>query len=209
MAKRNLSRILVGLLCLLLLPTAAAAAETGSIRVVDIDEPVSLQFVATPDAALTEAFAGAPIEDLTDGTAAVRNARLLQEYAAENRIPGREAAPDESAAVFYDGLEEGLYLIYSLAEEAEFNPFLVKIPTVINDEIIYDVEAAPKEDEPEETTEPSEPPESTEPTGPTEPEPDIPQTGTSVWPRYILLALGTVAVLWGLSDLVLGREKQL
>lgn len=207
MTKRNILRVLAGLLFLLLLPMAASAAETGSICVVDIEEPICLQFVATPAAVLTEAFADAPVESLSESTAAVRNARILFEYAVENQIPGQEAAPDESGVVRFETLEEGLYLIYSLSEEAEFNPFLVKIPTVINDEIIYDVEAAPKEDEPPgETTEPPEP---TGPTDPTEPQaPDIPQTGTSVYPKYILLVLGCCAVALGVVDLIRGREKQ-
>ena len=207
MTKHNILRILGVVLCLLALSTAVSAAETGSIRVVDIDEPICLHFVATPDGVLTEAFADAPVEALSESTAAVRNARILQEYAAQNRIQGREGTL-EDGAVLFEGLEEGLYLVYSLAEEAEFNPFLVKIPTVINEETIYDVEAAPKEDEPpEETTEPTKPDEPSEPVPPDEP--DIPQTGISVYPKYILLFLGCVAVVLGVVELILGKEKQL
>jgi hypothetical protein len=206
--KHNIFRILGVLLCLLALSMAVSAAETGSIRVADIDEPICLHFVATPDGVLAEAFADAAVESLSESTAAVSNARILREYAVENQIRGSEGTPDDEGFVLFNGLEEGLYLVYSLAEEAEFNPFLVKIPTVINDEVIYDVEAARKEEEPpEQTTAPTEPDDPSDPTPPEEP--DIPQTGISVYPKYILLFLGCAIIVLGVVDLILGKEKQL
>lgn len=214
MRKHKSLWLLTALLCLWVMLAGVSATEprTGSLTVVDIDNPICLQYVATPDAALTQAFAGAPVESLSEQTAAVANARILYAWAVEHDIPGLEKESDEDGIVFYGDLAEGLYLVYSLAQEPEFNPFLVKIPTEVAGETIYDVEAAPKEDEPTEPdtppTEPSGPP--TEPdTPPTEPDdPDIPQTGTSVWPKYILLTLGVLAAIAGATDLILGREKQ-
>lgn len=213
MRKNRILCLLLGLLCLF--SFTAAAAETGSLRIVGIDNAVCLYHVATADAVLTEAFALAPVEELTEQQNAVENAKILYAYALENAIAGQEAAPDEEGEVLYTPLEEGLYLVCSLEEEMEFSPFLVSIPTIINDQVIYHVEAKPKEDEPTEPsdpsdpTEPTEPSDPTEPTEPTEPDPDIPQTGTSVIPKYLLMTLGTITVIAGFIDLIRGREQEL
>ena len=208
MRKHKFLWLLAVMLCLLLpLKTMATEPVRGSLTVVDLEHSICLHHVATLDAELTAPFANAPVKDLTAQTTAVTNARILRDYAMESAISGRTQTPDTDGTVFYGDLEMGLYLVYSLAEEAEFQPFLVKIPTEVAGKIIYDVEADPKEDE-EEPTEPDTTP--TEPdTTPTEPPtPNIPQTGTSVWPKYILLALGMLAAIAGFTDLILGREKK-
>ena len=206
MRKQHRFYLVAALLCLSFLPRIVRAAEpqTGSLTVVDIDNTICLQYVAGPDAQLTEAFADAPVEPLTEERYAPANARILHTFALEQRIPGRELGPDDRGSVFFGNLARGLYLVYSLAEEPEFDPFLVRIPTEVAGKIMYHVQAAPKEEPP---TEPdTTPTESTEPTAPTEP--NIPQTGDSVWPKYILLALGVAAALAGIYDLILGREKK-
>lgn len=202
MMKRKILRLAAMLLCLLALAPAASAAETGSLKIVGIESPVCLYHVAAPDGALTEAFASAPVKDFSKDSEAVSNARILGEYAAEKNIPGQTMTPDAKGEVLYTPLDEGLYLICSLAAEPEFQPFLVKIPTIINGENIYHVQAEPKSEGPE----PTEPP--TVPTTPTEPEPEIPQTGTSVWPKYLLLAFGSVITVAGLYDLIRGKEER-
>lgn len=220
MKRNNWIRLLAAALCLLLPVTALAAETPGRLRIVDIDSPLALYRVADAEGVLTAEFADAGVEDITDSVQAVANARKLAAYGAQQGVPGWEQTPDETGTVCYDNLEEGLYLIRSLAEEEEFKPFLVPIPTVINGEKIYHIDADPKaeETEPTEPTEPteSEPSEPTEPeetTVPTEPEPtdpgpNIPQTGNSVIPKYLLLAFGSLAVLLGLIDLIRGRRRQ-
>ena len=215
-------RLFAAALCLLLPVTALAAEVTGSLQLVDIDNTVTLYRVADYQGNLTEAFQGAEVKDLTDSLNAVENAKILSAYAAEHAVPGTDELPDENHVVSFPGLELGLYLVRSAAEEAEFDSFLVAIPTMINGEAIYHIEAAPKE-EPEEPTDPSEPTgpsepsepseptgpsEPTEPSKPTDPGPNIPQTGYSVWPKYLLMGFGALAVLLGLVDLIRGREKQ-
>lgn len=221
MKRSNGFRFLAVMLCLLL-PVTAFAAQEGSLKIVDIENPVCLYHVADAAGVPTEAFAGSPVEDLTDQASAVKNAAKLWDYALAQEIPGEERTPSADGEVKYEALQEGLYLVCSLAEEAEFKPFLVALPTVINGENIYHIEANPKAEEPEPTepsqpsepTEPSEPSEPTEeptepgPSEPTDPGPNIPQTGNSVLPKYLLLGIGTLAVLAGLVDLIRGREKK-
>lgn len=209
--------LLLAMICLLTLAPEASAAERGSIKVIEMENAVGLYPVARADGSLTDAFIQAPIDDISDSLQAVENARKLWSYAREQRIPAQEKQPDGLGNVQFKDLEEGLYLIGSLAEEAEFDPFLVRMPTVINGEKIYHVTADPKQEEPTEpqvTTEPTEPTESTEPseptqpTKPTEPGPGIPQTGDSVIPKYLLLAIGTLAIAAGLLELIRGRKEE-
>ena len=212
MRKQKRVYLLAAMLCLCLLPRTVYASEDrkGSLTIVDIDDTVCLQYVAGPDAGLTDAFSQAPVEDLAEEKSAVSNARILHAFALEQNIPGLEGWPDDGGTVFYGQLDQGLYLVYSLAEKSEFDPFLVKIPTEVGGKVLYDVKAAPKEEPPTEPdTTPSDP---TDPAKPTEPEsptePNLPQTGESVWPKYILLALGGLAAVAGIADLILGREKK-
>lgn len=214
-------RILSVAAVLLLLSVTALAAGTGSLTVVEVYEEVALYAVAGPDGTLTEQFADAPVTDLTDSKTAARNARILEQYIRENHLPGQLRTPDENGTVRYDDLPLGLYLVVSNVDPVEFNAFLAPIPTVINGEEIYDVEAAPKvEDEPTEPTEPSIPSEPTAPSDPTEPtvpsvptdpteppeDPDIPETGVVQWPKYLMLAVGLVMILLGALDIRKGRE---
>jgi hypothetical protein len=201
---------------LLLLSATALAAGTGSLTVVEVWDAVALYAVAGPDGTLTEQFAHAPVTDLTDEKMAVQNAVLLEQYVRENRLSGQIRIPDGNGTVRYEQLPEGLYLIVSNAEPTAFNAFLAAIPTVINGELIYDVEAAPKvEDPPGEPTEPSDPTAPTDPgkpTDPTEPPPPdgpgIPDTGVVQWPKYLMLTVGLLMILLGTGEMVKGREAQ-
>lgn len=46
-----------------------------------------------------------------------------------------------------------------------------------------------------------------EPGSPTEPEPEIPQTGVNIWPKFLLLALGVLCILLGCTELLRGRKE--
>ena len=191
------------LLCMLLVCVTVSAAESGSLRILNIENSVAIYPVATYDGNLTEVFRNAPVTELLEESKAVGNAAILDQFVKDNQISGQEQAPDENKEVYYASLETAVYLVRSMHSEPEFVPFLVCIPTRINDELIYDVKAEPKAQEPTDPTEP------TSPTEPTEPEPEIPQTGNSVWPQYLLLASGIVALVFGFAEVIRGREKQL
>lgn len=202
MHKKRGIRLLVALLCIMTLSVSVSAAQNGSLLIGGIEETVSLFRVADASGTLLPDFATAPVENLQEEINMVKNAKALAEYAKQESLTGDERMPDATGNVSYTPLEEGTYLICSMASEAEFNPFLVFIPTQINGEIIYDIKAKPKEENPPEPTDP------TVPTDPSEPPSNIPQTGNSVWPQYLLLILGTVSVLLGIAELLHGREKQ-
>ena len=191
------------LLCLLLGCVTVSAAESGSLRIVDVENAVALYPVAGYDGSLTETFRNAPVTELLEESKAVENAAILDQFVKDNQITGQELAADENKEVHYPSLETGVYLVRSSAAEPEFAPFLVCIPTRINQELIYDVKAEPK------AQEPSVPSEPTVPEEPVEPEPEIPQTGNSVWPQYVLLVIGALTIAVGFAEMIRGREKQL
>lgn len=187
------------LICLLLLafPQRAAAAGTGSLKIIDISQAVTLYQVAYADGTLTEAFAAAPVEDLLADEKAVENARQLAEFVQTEQLSGQRLMPEDTETVIFEPLQEGYYLVCS--EDGEFAPFLATIPTRINGEVCYEVQADPKEELP---TDPD------QPTPPGGPDPEIPQTGNSVIPQYVLLAAGILLTALGFVELLRGREKK-
>ena len=197
MAKNRWIAVLTVLLLLLAVPKAMAA-EQGSIKICGIEKTISLFSVASADGTLTDDFAEAPV-DITDEKQAVSNAKALWNFAKERQLIGWEQQADAEENVMFTPLEEGLYLLVSTAEEAEFDPFLVKIPTVIDGKLVYHIEAEPKQEE-NPPTEPTTPP--TEP-----PKPNIPQTGTSVIPKYLLMGCGILVTLTGLFLMIRGKES--
>lgn len=212
MRKNNIAWLLAALLCLMALAPAALAAETGSIKVIVEDSPdleIVLHPVADLSGTLTEAFSGADIapETMLDTREAEVNAAALYRYALAHQLEGEVKTTDASGVAHYTGLAEGCYLIYC-TKEGEFDPFLVFVPTEINEEKVYDVEAEPKSEEEEETEPTTVPTEPSESTQPTQPEPEIPQTGTSVVPKYVLLSLGVLAALVGMAELIRGRKEK-
>lgn len=204
MHKKRGIRLLAALLCIMALSVSVLAAQSGSLLIGGIEETVCLFQVADASGTLLPDFAAAPVENLQEENNMVKNAKVLVEYAKQESLAGDKRTPDSAGNVSYTPLEEGVYLICSVASDAEFNPFLVFIPTQINGEAVYDIKAKPKPKE-ESLPEATDP---TVPTEPSEPPSDIPQTGNSVWPQYLLLILGTVSVLLGVADLLRGREKQ-
>lgn len=202
MIKHKLLRHFAALLLLLLLlmpVSAAAAAPTGSLLIQEIEHPVCVYRVADSEGSLSRDFAGCSLSyPFSDP---VKAAKQLQVYAASNKLTGQTAVPEKGEASFPQ-LEEGMYLVCSLRDKGEFAPFLLNIPTQLNGKTIYHIQAKPKqEDTPSET----------EATRPTEAPPSdsvIPQTGTSVIPRYALMILGSVVTLAGLYEVICGREEQ-
>ena len=201
--KTSISILLAALVCLALC-IPVAAAQTGSLKILLDEEPcstISLHRVADMDGTLTADFAGAAIspETLLDTREVPNNAIALKKYALDNGIVGAEQVPEGSEPVFFPDLALGIYLVYCADDDA-FDPFLVFIPSNINGEIVYDIEAQPKMEDP---TEPSDP---TEPNDPSDP-PDIPQTGNNLVPMYLLLAVGSAVVVVGLLMILRGRKE--
>jgi len=132
----------------------------------------------------------------------VQNAGIAEElavYAKESEIEG---------STCFTGLEEGLYLIVQMEAVEGYQtmkPFLVTMPTVIDGECIYDIEASPKvepgnPDGPGNPEGPGNPDEPGNPDGPdssgdegdvSENKGDkLPQTGQLNWPIPVLVITG-------------------
>lgn len=199
MGKRMRINLLLATALCLLLSFPVSAARLGSLLVKKISQPVVMYHIADPQGATTEDFSGALTDALTDTNMGAAEAKKLQQYAKEQNLSGQEKSPDETGEVFYDGLEEGFYLVCSLAEKGEFAPFILKMPTVAGDKIIYNVQAEPKTGGSDDSGDPSEPPV----IGPA-----IPQTGNIQWPKYLLLILGAVLILAGLAEGFRGLERR-
>lgn len=196
MKRRNLLRWLA-LLLLVLIPVSASAAQLGSLLVQEIDHPVCLYRFADAKGDFTEDFMECDLPELFGDHATA--AKALQGYVQEQGIKGQTAAPVNGEAIF-ENLEKGTYLVCSLRTPGEFAPFLLPMPTLLDGEIIYDIQAKPKiEDIPGER-DPGR--------GDSRPnDKKIPQTGTSVIPQYVLMVLGTLMTLAGLYEVLAGREE--
>lgn len=197
MAKNKWLILLAVLLLLVNVPTAWAA-ESGSIQVRGIEGAVLLYPVASPDGTLKDDFAGVS-SDILDETNPVSKAKALWAYAQAEKLPGQACQADGEGNALFSPLEQGLYLIGSTASVPEFDPFLVQIPTQINGKPVFHIEAKPKQEDPETTT-PTEPESTT-------PSPNIPQTGTSVIPKYLLMSSGILVTLIGLHQMIRGKEE--
>lgn len=197
MAKNKWLILLAVLLLLVNVPTAWAA-ESGSIQVRGIEGAVLLYPVASPDGTLKDDFAGVS-SDILDETNPVSKAKALWAYAQAEKLPGQVCQADAEGNALFSPLEQGLYLIGSTAAVPEFDPFLVQIPTQINGKPVFHIEAKPKQEDPETTT-PTEPESTT-------PSPNIPQTGTSVIPKYLLMSSGILVTLIGLHQMIRGKEE--
>ena len=202
MKKHSLIALVVIIVFLLVGVLTVSAAGVGSLTVVDVESPVRLYQVATIDGRLTGAFQDAPVKRLTAASLGAKNAKILAQFAKDHDLSGWDLTPNQYNEVSYTSLDENIYLVCSHAPEPEFAPFLVAIPTRVDDQIIYHIQAEPKSEEP---TEPTRPP---QPTEPVEPDPEIPQTGNSVLPQYLLFAVGTVILVLGFVEIIRGKEKQ-
>ena len=225
----------LALLMLFLLPVSVSASEdfeddgVGSLRVLGVRYPVRLHHVFYMNGRFTNDFAGCGL--MLELESLEKDAKLLYDYTQEQNIPGKIALPANREASF-GPLEEGMYLVSSVHDPAEFAPFLLMIPTELNGDYVYHVEAKPKvEDFPEDpeetdpTTPPPSDPDSTNPTTPPSGETtpagthtesnvifqagssEIPQTGNSVIPQYLLMAIGTLLTLAGLYRVVTEKKE--
>lgn len=200
---------LAALICLLA-AFGHALAASGSIKVT-VEEAqkglaVNIVQVADKNAVLTESFAGAGIykDQLTAEMHKKASAEALLAYAEKNGIEYFSLETNEQGIVLFSGLEEGIYLLWEDSKGLDFPPFLVSIPTVIKDLVIYDVEAEPKAEEP--TPPPTSTPAPTPPGPP--PSPSIPQTGTDMLPIWLLMGFGAAAVAAGLILLLPRKRKE-
>ena len=197
MAKNKWLILLAVVLFMAAVP-AARAAETGSIQVQGIEGPVALYGVASPEgtvhADFAEVYAGIPGDE-----PAASRAKILWAYAQAEKLPDQACQADAEGNALFSPLEQGLYLIGSTAAVPEFDPFLVQVPTVINGKQVFHIVAEPKQEDPKPTT----------PTAPAPPPPsqNIPQTGTSVIPKYLLMSSGILVTLIGLHQMIRGKEE--
>lgn len=197
MKKLRMLNILLMLCLALALPVSAA--RPGSLEICDVKSPAVIYHVADAAGAPTQAFAGALTENMTEENFSAEAAKQLQAYAKAENIPGQTGTPNDDSLISFPTLEEGCYLICSTAEAGEFAPFLIRIPMTIGGKPVYDIQASPKADTPEDPAGPGKP---------AEPQPDIPQTGAILWPKYLMLILGGAAIVLGFVEVLRGREKQ-
>lgn len=188
-------RILSVVLLLWLLMLPVSASQQGSLLINNVDASVTCYAVADKAGTLTADFAQSGINELSEQADI---ARQLRAYAQEHQLTGQTLTPDDAHEVLFAAMDEGWYLICSNASPGEFAPFLMQIPTRVGDNVIYHVQATPKEETPQET----------QPGGSGGAEPNIPQTGHIQWPKYLLLTLGGLCVLTGAGMVLLGREKR-
>ncbi len=198
MKRRILSMIAVILLVGLMALPVSAASE-GSLLLQKIDASVTLYVVADTEGNLSDAFAACGLDGINTKNATADTAKKLQTYALQNQLAGQTMFPDADRKLLFSSLEERWYLICSNAQPGEFAPFLAQIPTVIGEKTIYHIQATPKtEDTPCQIP----------PISPVEPNPSIPQTGFIQWPKYLLLGVGGILILFGAIAIVFGREKR-
>lgn len=196
--KRN--KLLLFLVCLLSVfgfAVSVCAQGQGSIHLIGIEQPAQIYLVANRDGILLPPYDTTSVEDILSEKGAADKANTLWACAVEKGTPLTEQIPGDEHTVMFETLDEGVYLIGS--PSGEFVPFVVPVPMKLDEEILWDIQATPKpgdDPEPEDPTEPSDP----------APDPNIPQTGTSVIPIYLLMVFGTVLTLLGLYELLRGRK---
>ena len=145
--KKSISFAIV--LILLTLPCSAFAAETGSLQIVlkKGGVQVALYPVASADGILSAEFAAVDIsaDRMLAEKYGRKNAKILYQYALSENVAGTDHTTDSNGVTHYTDLAKGIYLIACADEqEADFIPFLVKVPTVINGEAQYYLKATPK-----------------------------------------------------------------
>lgn len=101
------------------------------------------------------------------------DAKILADYAQAQKLPGITQDVGKDGKVTFGDLEPGQYLLVQGSVAAGYlpmNPFCVSVPMAVGEELIYNIEAAPKLER--------------------IPEPTLPQTGQLVWPIWALLGGG-------------------
>lgn len=140
----------------------------------------------------TTAFSGCgiPPEEITTAQAA----ETMADYAKKQSIQGVKAEVDKNARVQITNLNPGVYLMVQDTPAEGYSPvapFLVTVPTSVDGEYIYDVDATPKLTLKKTDVPPNQPPRT----------PRLPKTGQLWWPVPLLAAAGIVLLLAGLARL--------
>lgn len=189
------------MLCAVAAPALAAKVGNISVEIKDDDDKPVVGFevcivkVADKNAKLIGDFKAASItpNKLKDEKNNAKNAKKLLAYVDD--AAAEKKATTTNGRLAFKNLEEGIYLIYDAGNDGhKFDPFLVKMPTVINGSADYDIVASPKIDPitppggggggggtpptPTPTPEPSDDPDDPTPTPPPGDDPDDPDNPT-------------------------------
>lgn len=146
----------------------------------------------------TEDFA--MLEGISVGELLPQFAQKLEQYVSEKALSGdlRDVDTDERAT--FPDLKAGLYFVMQPVEAEGYermNPFLITVPLLQDDALVFEIIAHPKVKPKPEETQPQVPTEP-EPTKPTEPsKPSLPQTGQLNWPIPLMGSLGTCLLAVG------------
>ena len=195
--KRTICKLLLLVVLCLLLAVPASAAQQGSLLLTQVSEPVSVFCVADAQGVTTPDFSDIA-ETLSQGDLTQEMAKKFYHRVQEKELAVTTATADARLEVYFPALDKGWYLVYSMKQPGEFAPFMICVPMQIGNNTVYHIQAEPKHSDP---TEPS------LPVNPEDPKPNIPQTGAILWPQYLLLALGALAIVAGLVEVYRGREK--
>ena len=152
---RRLIAVLCAAIMLCAVAAPALAAKVGNISVEikdDDDKPVvgfevCIVKVADKNAKLIGDFKAASItpNKLKDEKNNAKNAKKLLAYVDD--VAAEKKATTTNGRLAFKNLEEGIYLVYDAGNDGyKFDPFLVKMPTVINGSADYDIVASPKID---------------------------------------------------------------
>ncbi|MCD8129972.1 MAG: hypothetical protein LUE16_01615 [Lachnospiraceae bacterium] len=162
---------------------------------------------------LTDEFQGSGVDlpDIIDAEANAELAETLRTWIAEQKICGTEEAIHSDGTAVFEGLALGLYLVDQTTASTGYyaiNAFLVSVPSDVDGEWVYDVDAGPKtetltkipaqvpaEDLPVEETPAEEPP--IEEANEDQPDEEIIHTGQLNWPIPVLLLVGAVCFFFG------------
>lgn len=141
------------MLCAVAAPALAAKVGNISVEIKDDDDKPVVGFevcivkVADKNAKLIGDFKAASItpNKLKDEKNNAKNAKKLLAYVDD--AAAEKKATTTNGRLAFKNLEEGIYLIYDAGNDGhKFDPFLVKMPTVINGSADYDIVASPKID---------------------------------------------------------------
>lgn len=210
--------------------TAHATEQTGSLQLNCTVERDGQMVCLTGDEFVLVQIAQAEVRSV-DGTASVAyqtcpeyaaydcvwSALTASELRAKAKLLAEEAQlqepfsvgiTDAQGLVIFEALPPGLYLVMRdkiASENTDYacEPFLVSVPLILDNVIVYEVVADPKYswDNSEESTDPTPPPEETMPTAPS-----LPQTGQLNWPVPVMTAAGVL--LFGAGGILrFGKRK--
>lgn len=187
------------MLCAVAAPALAAKVGNISVEIKDDDDKPVVGFevcivkVADKNAKLIGDFKAASItpSKLKDEKNNAKNAKKLLAYVDD--AAAEKKATTTNGRLAFKNLEEGIYLIYDAGNDGhKFDPFLVKMPTVINGSADYDIVASPKIDPitppggggtiPTPTPEPTDDPDDPTPTPTPSGDPDDPDDPDSPTP---------------------------